>query len=101
MNKATRINQFGLPLLSTLSLNKTFKIMTVYDLQEGQSALIKSILTDSYTCKLLTLGLLPKAKVTYVRSAPLGGARYLKIDDHYVAIREEEAKTILIEEVVI
>ena len=72
--------------------------MTVYDLQEGQSALIKSILTDSYTCKLLTLGLLPKSKVTYVRSAPLGGARYLKIDDHYIAIREDEAKTILIEE---
>ena len=73
--------------------------MTVYDLQEGQSALIKSILTDSYTCKLLTLGLLPKSKVTYVRSAPLGGVRYLKIDDHYIAIREDEAKTILIEEV--
>lgn len=73
--------------------------MTVYDLKEGQSALIKTILTDSYTCKLLTLGLLPKAKVTFVRSAPMGGARYLKIDEHYVAIREDEAKTILVEEV--
>jgi len=51
--------------------------MTVYDLTEGQSAMIKSIMTDSYTCKLLTLGLLPQSKVTYIRSAPIGGARYL------------------------
>lgn len=71
--------------------------MTVHDLKIGQTALIKSILTESYTCKLLTLGLLPKAKVTFVRFAPFGGARYLKIDDHYVAIREDEAKSILIE----
>jgi len=73
--------------------------MTVYDLTEGQSAMIKSIMTDSYTCKLLTLGLLPQSKVTYIRSAPIGGARYLKINDHYVAIRKEEAKAILIESV--
>ena len=71
--------------------------MTVYDLQKGQSGLIKSIMTESYTCKLLTLGLIPKAKVTFVRNAPFGGARYLKIEDHYVAIREEEARSILIE----
>ena len=74
--------------------------MTVYDLKEGQSAIIASIKTDNYTCKLLTLGLLPQSKVTYVRSAPLGGARYLKIKDHYVAVREEEAKIILVEQVI-
>lgn len=74
--------------------------MTVYDLKEGQSAYIKSVLTDSHTCKLLTLGLLPQTKVTFVRSAPIGRARYLKIGDHYVAIREDEARTILIEAVI-
>ena len=72
--------------------------MTVFDLNEGQSGLILSISKDSYTCKLLTLGLLPKTKVTYVRSAPFGGARYLKIDNHYVAVREEEARAIVINE---
>lgn len=71
--------------------------MTLFELRKGESGYIKNILTESYTCKLLTLGLLPKAKVTYVRNAPFGGARYLKIDDHYVAIRENEAKSIIIE----
>ncbi len=86
-------------MLSILNLNK-IEIMTVYDLKKGQSGLIKSIHTDNYTCKLLTLGLLPKAIVTFVRLSPFGGALYLKIDDHHIAIREEEAKSIEIEEVV-
>lgn len=69
----------------------------MYDLKIGQTAYIRSISEDSYTCKLLTLGLLPDAKVTYIRRAPFGGARYLQIDNHYVAVRADEAKTIVID----
>lgn len=71
--------------------------MTLFDLQEGRSAIIQSIQEGAFSCKLLTLGIRPEVKVTYVRKAPFGGARYLKLEDSYVAIRASEAKTITIQ----
>jgi ferrous iron transport protein A len=70
---------------------------SVIDLKQGQWAYIKSLDELELTCKLMTLGILPKSKVEYIRKAPFGGALYLKINDHIVAVREEEASQIKIE----
>jgi ferrous iron transport protein A len=70
---------------------------SVLDLSVGQWAYIKSLEELELTCKLLTLGILPKSKVEFIRKAPFGGALYLKINDHIVAVREDEAAQIKIE----
>lgn len=70
---------------------------SVLNLKPGEWSYIKSLKLLEGTCKLLTLGLMPKAKITYVRKSPFGGSIYLKINDHFVAVRESEAAVIEIE----
>lgn len=69
---------------------------TLANLAPGQSAFVSVLDENIYTCKLLNLGILPKTKVTMVRKAPFGGAYYIKLDHHQMAMREEEASTIYI-----
>lgn len=66
-------------------------------LREGEWAYIQSLEELDLTCRLMTLGVLPKSKVQLVRKAPFGGAYYLKINENCVAVRTEEAKHILID----
>ena len=70
---------------------------TVIDLRVGELGYIKSCQNQHYACKLLALGLLPKATVRVVRKAPFGGALYIKIGNHQVALRKEEAVALIIE----
>ncbi|MCB0647733.1 MAG: ferrous iron transport protein A [Saprospiraceae bacterium] len=70
---------------------------SVLHLREGEWAYIQSLEELDLTCRLLTLGVLPKSKVQLVRKAPFGGAYYLKINENCVAVRTEEAKHILID----
>lgn len=71
---------------------------TVADLKEGESAYVSVLDENIYTCKLLNLGLLPRAQVTMVRQAPFGDACYIRLDGYQLAMRRNEAKTIYIEE---
>lgn len=71
---------------------------SVLDLKKGEWAFIKSLDELDMTCRLMTMGILPKAKVQLVRVAPFGGALYLKINEHSVAVRHEEAKHIILEQ---
>jgi ferrous iron transport protein A len=67
------------------------------DLKIGEIGFIKCCIDRKYACKLLTLGLLPKSQVSIVRRAPIGGALYLKLNGHQIAVREKEAKAIIVE----
>ncbi len=71
---------------------------TLASLKPGESAFVTLLDEGSYTCKLLNLGILPKAKVTMVRKSPFGGAFYIKLERHQLAMRTEEAETIYIEQ---
>jgi Fe2+ transport system protein FeoA len=71
---------------------------TLASLKPGESAFVTLLDEGSYTCKLLNLGILPKAKVTMVRKSPFGGAFYIKLEGHQLAVRTEEAETIYIEQ---
>jgi len=71
---------------------------TLASLKPGESAFVTLLDEGSYTCKLLNLGILPKAKVTMVRKSPFGGAFYIKLERHQLAMRTEEAETICIEQ---
>ena len=63
----------------------------------GESGIVARIIEGSFTCKLLSLGILPKVQVLMVRKAPLGDAFYIKLENHQLAIRKSEAETIFVE----
>ena len=66
-------------------------------LKIGEVAFIKDCTDQSSACKLLTLGLLPKTQVSIIRKAPVGGALYVKLTGHQVAIRKKEADAIIVQ----
>lgn len=48
-------------------------------------------------CKLTSMGVLPGARVEMVRLSPFGSAYYVKVDGVRLALRREEAESILLE----
>jgi ferrous iron transport protein A len=70
---------------------------TIIDLKLGQTALVKQFSDLEATCKLLTMGLVPNARVELIRKAPFGGALYIKLDNHIIGMREIEAACVEIE----
>ena len=66
-------------------------------LKIGEIAYIKNCQDNKSACKLLTLGLLPRTQVCIVRKAPIGGALYVKLNGHQIAIRKKEAEAIIVE----
>ncbi len=70
---------------------------TIIDLKIGQYALVKQFADFEATCKLLTMGLIPNAKVELIRKSPMGGALYIKINNHIIGMREIEAASVEIE----
>ena len=71
---------------------------SVLDLEVGETGYVKSFDDLDCACKLLTLGLLPKSRITLVRKSPLGDALYLQLDGHKIAIRKTEGLSILLED---
>ena len=74
------------------------KKRTVLDLNIGETGFVKSFDDLDCACKLLTLGLLPKSKITVVRKSPFGDALYLQLDGQKIAIRNSEGLAILLED---
>ena len=48
----------------------------------------------------MNLGILPNTRITLVRRAPFGKTLYIKLGNYQMAIREEEAQTIILEDTV-
>lgn len=69
-------------------------IISLSELPIGSSAIVKEIELTKYACKFLCLGVHVGCNVTIKRKAPFGGAFYLMVNEHQIAIREEEAETI-------
>jgi ferrous iron transport protein A len=66
-------------------------------LKEGNIGKVAHFTDDRIAGKLMTMGVLPGSKVTIVRIAPLNGGYYLKVDGVNMAVRVQEAKTIVLE----
>ncbi|MFT6334212.1 MAG: Fe2+ transport system protein FeoA [Saprospiraceae bacterium] len=102
MNKLKKEKKNNSPLnpicIASLGKNDNSNKKSVLDLKVGEVGYVKSFDNLDCACKLLTLGLLPKSRVTVVRKSPLGDALYLQLDGHKIAIRNNEGAAILIEE---
>jgi ferrous iron transport protein A len=70
---------------------------TILDLKIGEVGVVKQFSDFEATCKLLTMGLVPNARVSLVRKAPFGGALYIKLEDHMLGMRKIEAASVEIE----
>ena len=71
--------------------------MTALDLTKGERARIVAIKPNDFTCRLLTLGIVPDKTCEIVGTSPFGGAKILCMDHHLVALRDEELDSIIIE----
>jgi ferrous iron transport protein A len=72
-------------------------VKTLLQLKPGEVAIVKHFADLEATCKLLTLGIVPNAKIEVVRKSPFGGAIYVKLENNFVAMRESEAASVEIE----
>jgi len=72
--------------------------MTVGDLQQGDTAVVKLFLGGLDTqSRFLEMGILPGVEIRLVKIAPLGGTIELKVRNYYVSIRQQDALNIVIE----
>ena len=69
----------------------------VLDLKPGEEGVVKMFTDQSMACKLLTIGIIPESRIMLIRKAPFGGAYCLKLGNTFVAVRDKEARSIIIE----
>ncbi len=70
---------------------------TIPDLKVHESARALAFEDPALAGKLTSMGLLPGTLIEMVRLAPFGRAYYIKADGVRLALREEEAASILID----
>lgn len=68
----------------------------ITELQIGSTAIIGEFSNGYVACKLMAMGLLPGSAISLMHKAPFGGAYYIKAKNHYVALRSNEAKNVLL-----
>lgn len=70
---------------------------TIPELKAHESARALSFDDPALAGKLTAMGLLPGTLIEMVRTAPFGNAYYIKADGIRLALRKEEAASILVE----
>lgn len=73
--------------------------LTALDLKKGELARITGIKPNDFTCRLLTLGILPEKNCSLVSISPFGGSGILSLESHLIALRDDELKSILIQKI--
>lgn len=68
----------------------------VIDLRPGEVAMVKRFSDADMACKLITLGIIPNCQITMIKRAPFGGAYCIKLGQTLIAVRKEEAESIII-----
>lgn len=58
---------------------------------------IKGFADERIAAKLLSMGILPGARIRIVRIAPLHGGYYLQINGQNIALRVKEAESIIVD----
>jgi Fe2+ transport system protein FeoA len=69
---------------------------TLPELKAHESAQAISIIDPALACKLTSMGVLPGVQIEMVRKSPFGDAFYIKVDGVRLALRIEEASSILL-----
>ncbi len=70
---------------------------TILDLKTNESARAIAFDDSALAGKLTSMGVLPGTRIEMIRKSPFGNAYYVKADGVRLALREEEAASILLE----
>lgn len=70
---------------------------SISDLKVNESARAIAFDDSSLACKLTSMGVLPGSLIEMIRKSPFGSAYYVKADGVRLALRKEEAASILLE----
>lgn len=65
-------------------------------LKVGEKGKIVGFSRQDIAANLMAMGVLPGSELRFIRRAPFGGAYYLAIDHHYLALRKNEFEAIVI-----
>lgn len=69
--------------------------MTLDELSQGQSAVITKVGgVGTLRCRLLDMGLIPKTKVTLIKTAPMGDPIEIRLRGYELTLRKEDAQKI-------
>lgn len=71
-------------------------LKTLSGVQRGNTAVVSHFGDQTLAGRLISMGVLPGSLVMVMRSAPFGGGMYVKADNLLLALRSEEAGTIII-----
>lgn len=78
-------------------LSRLAESMTLADIKPGQHCTIVSFTDGFLKLKLMEMGCLPGEVVKVIRLAPLGDPMAVSVSNYVLAIRLNEAKTIIVE----
>jgi len=78
-------------VVATLASGKQLSQM-----KPGIPGFVAKFSNEQMGCKLLAMGVFPGSRVEIVRTAPFGGGYFLKVDNNYLALRQQEAACILL-----
>lgn len=74
--------------------------MTLDELKVGASGMITAVGGEgALRCRLLDMGLTPRAKVTLQKVAPMGDPIEIRVRGYELTLRVEDARKIAVEEV--
>lgn len=62
----------------------------------GDTGFVSHFTNDRIAGKLMAMGILPGSAIKVIRRAPFGGGCYIKADNILLALRKDEACTILV-----
>jgi len=68
------------------------------EIKAGKRVLILGFAHDDIPLKMLEMGLLPGNEIFVKRFAPLGDPMHIEVSGYDLALRKDEAKQILVEE---
>lgn len=66
-------------------------------LKQGDKGFVSHFLNPTIASKLLAMGILPGSVIQMIRKAPFGGGCYIKVDNLLIALRKNEASTIVLQ----
>lgn len=78
-------------MVATVTFNKLLS-----EAKPGVGEEVSHYTNDSIGGKLMSMGILPGSRVELVRRAPFGGGWYIKVDNLYLALRMEEASSVVL-----
>ena len=74
--------------------------MTLADLPKGESRKVVSVRgEDAITRRLMEMGVIPGVAVRMVKSAPFGDPLEIKVRGYSLALRRNEAESVVVEKV--